>query len=146
MRLWVALYGMIWLVFAEFLLGTWPSPPAAVPYLHAALGVGIVALAYQNMVWLRRTRVPGRVKRVARATFALTILMAFLGALLGADVGASSYVLGISVYEGILFFHLVNALAIITQAAAVAIAYDMWEDREFEKESEAGAIPKARAV
>jgi hypothetical protein len=31
--------------------------------------------------------------------------------------------------------------AIITQAAAVAIAYDMWEDREFAKETAHGEVP-----
>jgi hypothetical protein len=29
----------------------------------------------------------------------------------------------------------------ITQAAAVAIAYDMWEDREFLTETEPGVVP-----
>ncbi len=42
-----------------------------------------------------------------------------------------------------MIFHAVNALAIITQAAAAAIAYDMWEDHEFEKESLPGVIPPA---
>jgi hypothetical protein len=41
----------------------------------------------------------------------------------------------------ILFFHVINAFAIITQAAAVAIAYDMWEDHEFVKETEPGIVP-----
>jgi len=31
--------------------------------------------------------------------------------------------------------------AIITQAAAVAIAYDMWEDKEFMKETAPGEVP-----
>jgi len=31
----------------------------------------------------------------------------------------------------ITFFHIVVALAIITQAASVATAYDMWEEHEY---------------
>jgi len=37
--------------------------------------------------------------------------------------------------------HVMNGFAIITQAAAVAIAYDMWVDREFAKETAPGEVP-----
>lgn len=141
MRLWGALYGMTWLVFFEILLGAWPSPPRVVPYLHIVLGLGIVLLAYSNFSHLRATRVPGRVKRIARSTFQLSLVAVFFGLILEANVGTSWVVLGVSFFQLILFLHLVLALAIITQAAAVAIAHDMWEDREFEKETEEGAIP-----
>ena len=47
----------------------------------------------------------------------------------------------ISLFGLILFFHVFNAFAIITQAAAVAIAHDMWEDKEFVQESEVGEVP-----
>jgi hypothetical protein len=36
----------------------------------------------------------------------------------------------------LIYLHVVSSFAIITQAAAVAIAYDMWEDNEFVKETE----------
>jgi hypothetical protein len=41
----------------------------------------------------------------------------------------------------ILFLHVMIGFAIITQAAAVAIAYDMWEDKEFTKETAPGEVP-----
>jgi hypothetical protein len=141
MKLWAALYGMIWVVLLEFLLGMWPSPPVYVPYLHALLGLVIVGIAYVNRAGLLATRVPGRVKRVAGVTLALALFMVFLGLLLWFNVGASWVVLGFSVYQFILVVHVVNALAIITQGAAVAIAYDMWEEHEFEEETKPGEVP-----
>jgi hypothetical protein len=140
MRLWGALYGLVWLVLGEFLLGTWPNAPLAVGYLHIVLGLGVVLLTYENFVGLRRTRVPDRVKRIARVTFAFSIVMVATGGLLEGGVGAGVSLLGASVYQALLAFHVVIALATITQAAAVAIAYDMWEDHEFEKESQPGQI------
>jgi hypothetical protein len=47
----------------------------------------------------------------------------------------------ISLFYAILFVHVVNAFAIITQAAAVAIAYDMWEDKEFDEVTVPGKVP-----
>jgi hypothetical protein len=141
MKLWAALYGTIWVILMEFLLGLWPNAPFAVSVLHLLLGLVIVAIAYNSRTRLYATRVPGRVKRIAGATFGLTILMAALGFLLWFNVGTTWSVLGFSVYRAVLVFHVVNALAIITQAAAVAIAYDMWEDREFEKETRPGEVP-----
>lgn len=146
MRLWVALYGMTWLVFFEVLLGAWPSPPVVVPYFHIVLGLGIVLLAYNNFAHLRATRVPARVKRIARVTFQLSVATIFFGLLLEIPQGTRWAVLGVSFFQAVLFLHLVLALAIITQAAAVAIAYDMWEDKEFEKETEPGAIPPPAAA
>jgi len=143
MKLWSALYLVTWIVFLEFLLGTWPNPPAVVPYLHLLLGLGIVALTYNSYRRLRETPVPGRLKRIARATYALSILMVFLGLLLWFQVGSSWTLplIGYTVFRAILVFHIVNAIAIITQAAAVALAYDMWEDREFDQKTSPGEIP-----
>lgn len=143
MRLWSALYAAIWVVFFEFLFGLWPAPPAPVPYLHLVLGLGIVLIAYYCYAGLRRTRVPGRVKRVARASFGLSILVAILGFLLWFNVGTDWVIplVNLSIYRGILFLHVANAIAVITQLAAVAIAYDMWEDHEFEKETDPGEVP-----
>ncbi|HYA70595.1 MAG TPA: hypothetical protein VEH28_04410 [Thermoplasmata archaeon] len=143
MKLWAALYLAIWVVFLEFLLGLWPDPPVYVPYLHLVLGLGIVFVTYYAFAQLRQTRVPGRVKRIAKASWSLSILMAVLGLLLWFNVGASWVipVVNFSIYRGILVFHVVNAIAIITQLAAVAIAFDMWEDHEFEKETAPGEVP-----
>ena len=143
MKLWAALYLAIWIVFLEFLLGLWPAPPPIVPYLHLALGFGIVLVTYYCFAALRQTRVPGRVKRVARASFALSIVMVILGFLLWFDVGTAWRVpfVNLSIFQGILVLHVANAIAVITQLAAVAIAYDMWEDHEFEKETDPGEVP-----
>ncbi len=71
------------------------------------------------------------------------MLVAILGALLFFDVGKSLVIplINVSIYGLILFLHVINSFAIITQAAAVAIAYDMWEDKEFVKETEPGIVP-----
>lgn len=144
MRLWMALYGMIWIVFLEFLLAMTPvGDPTVLTALHIALGIAIIGVAFLNFDRLRKTRVPGRVKRIAKATANLSVAMLVLGLLMVFDVGASWSIplLGISVLGIFVFLHVVSAFAIITQAAAVAIAYDMWEDREFVQETEPGVVP-----
>jgi hypothetical protein len=145
MKLWSALYLAIWVVFFEFLFGLWPDPPVVVPYLHLVLGLGIVLIAYYCFDQLRRTRVPGRVKRVAKASWSLSIATAVLGLFLWFNLGSDWVIpiVNLSAYRGVLFLHVTIALAIITQLAAVAIAYDMWEDHEFDKETEPGDVPPA---
>ncbi len=103
---------MIWIVLIEFLLAMTPGGSSVLIYLHVVLGIAIVGLAFYNFSGIRKTRVAGRVKRISQASFNL-----------------------------ILFLHVVSSFAIITQAAAVAIAYDMWEDKEFIKETEPGIVP-----
>jgi len=59
-------------------------------------------------------------------------------------VGAGWPILfGLTVWNLIIFIHVVNAFAIITQMAAVAIAYDMWEDKEFLQDTHPGEVPPA---
>jgi len=141
-KLWMALYGMIWIVFIEFLVAMTPNAPDWLIYVHIALGLGIIGLAYSNFNGLRQTTVPARVKRIAKSTLQLSVAMLVLGLLLFFDVGASLTILfGVTVWGLILFIHVINAFAVITQAAAVAIAYDMWEDKEFVKETETGEVP-----
>jgi hypothetical protein len=142
MKLWSTLYAVIWLVFFEFLFGMWPDPPAVVPYLHLVLGFGIVLVTYYGFDQLRRTRVPGRVKRVAKASRDLSIVTAVFGLLLWFDFGSAWTipVTNLSVFRFVLLLHVVLAIAIITQLAAAAIAYDMWEDREFDKATEPGEV------
>jgi hypothetical protein len=143
MKLWSALYNAIWVVFLEAILGLWPDPPWIVPYLHLVLGLGIVYVTYYVFRELRKARVPGRVKRVARASYYLSIAMVVLGFMLWFDVGSSWTIplLNLTVWRVWMFFHVTIAFAIITQLAAAAIAYDMWEDHEFEKETEPGEVP-----
>lgn len=142
-KLWGALYGAIWVVLFEILLGLWPSPPVVVSYLHVVLGLVIVGIAYSNRTHLVATRVPGRVKRIAGVTLAFSILMVVLGLMLELSVGTAWSFVGFTFFQLVLIFHVVFALAIITQMAAVAIAYDMWEEHEFEKETAPGEIPPA---
>lgn len=145
MRLWAALYLMIWVVFLEFLLAMIPVAPGLLVPLHAALGLVIVAVAYYNFSGLRMSRAPGRLKLIAKTTVWLAVLMVFLGVALLVNLGSNWELpfLNVSVYHAILFFHIVNAFAIITQAASVATGYDMWEEREFAKETEPGEVPRA---
>ncbi|VVB95510.1 Uncharacterised protein [uncultured archaeon] len=143
MKLWAALYAMTWIVFIEFLLAMTPGGSPVLIYLHVILGVAIMGLAFYNFSGIRKTRVPGRVKRIAQASFNLSMVAVILGALIFFNIGKARSVppVNVSVYGLILFFHVVAAFAIITQAAAIAIAYDMWEDREFLEETEPGIVP-----
>jgi hypothetical protein len=143
MKLWVALYAMIWIVLIEFLLAMTPGGSSVLIFLHIVLGIAIMGLAFFNFFGIRKTRVPGRVKRIAQVSFNLSVVVAILGVLLFFDVGKASVtpLINVSIYGLIFFFHVISAFAIITQAAAVAIAYDMWEEHEFEKETEPGIVP-----
>lgn len=149
MKLWQALFAMIWITFVEFLIVmsthvTNFEPFATVLiYLHAALGFAMIPLAFNNFTGVRNTTIAGRVKRTAQSTFQLSILMAVLGVILLFKDSLSWQVpvLNLSLFYILVFVHVVNAFAIITQAAAVAIAYDMWEDKEFNQETKAGEVP-----
>lgn len=142
MKLWIALYAMIWIVFLEFLLAMTPNAPGGLVYLHLALGLGITGIAYYNFNGVRASVVPGRVKRIAKSTLQLSVVMGALGLLLFFDIGANlTIAFGVTLWGLILFFHVVNAFAVITQAAAVAIAYDMWEEKEFVTETAPGEVP-----
>ncbi len=142
MRLWAKLYALIWVVLLEVWLGFTPIAPPVPVYVHIALGVLIVGLAYSNFVALRDSRTVGRLKRTARATFALSLLMAVLGVAIYFNVGSSWIVAwGLSIGSGIRFLHFVNAMAILSQTSATAVVYDVWEEKEFLKETGPGEIP-----
>lgn len=142
MKLWMSLYGIIWIVLIEFLLAMTPGAPSALLLGHILLGFGIVVLAYVNFDGLRKTVAPARVKRISKSTMNLSVAMLILGLLLVFGIGRTWDLLGgLTVWGVLLFVHVVNAFAIITQAAAVAIAYDMWEEKEFAKETVRGEVP-----
>ncbi len=149
MKLWQALYAMIWIDLIEFLIVMTPNRADWLVYLHVVPGLVIVGLAYYNYNGVRQTAVPGRVKRIAASTLQLSVLTAILGVILvpmfflNLQNAWMIPVVNISLYGIILLVHVVNAFAIITQAAAVAIAYDMWEDKEFAKETAPGEVPPA---
>lgn len=146
MKLWMALYAMIWVAFLDFLLVMTPGASTVHIYLHIVLGIAIIGLAWYNFNGVRRTAVPGRVKRIARVTLQLSFTIGVLGLLLYYGAGAAWPILfGVTGRGLILFFHVVMGFGIITQAAAVAIAYDMWEDKEFAKETAPGEVPEMPA-
>lgn len=143
MKLWMSLYAMIWIALIEFLLAMTPGGSSVLIYLHVVLGVAIMGIAFYNFSRIRDTRIAGRVKRIAQVSFNLYIAAAVPGFLLFFNIGKawSIPLINVSIYGLILFFHVISAFAIITQAAAVAIAHDMWEDREFVEETEPGVVP-----
>ena len=85
----------------------------------------------------------GRVKRIAQTSYNLSVTAGISGVMIFFDIGKTPVIpaINVSIYGLILFFHVIFAFAIITQAAAIAIAHDMWEDKEFEKETEPGIVP-----
>jgi len=144
MKTWVMPYATIWLAFVEFLLVMTPIESGGVAtVLHVTLGTLIVVLTFETSRRLRATRVPGRVKRIAVSTFQLSVAAGIIGFVLATRFGTDLLLpfLGVSLQGVLGFLHVVLAFAIITQAAAVAIAHDMWEDREFEQETEPGSVP-----
>ncbi len=143
MKLWAALYAMIWIVFIEFLLVMIYRGSNVLIYLHVLLGFVIMGLAFYNFSEVRKTRVPGRIKRIAQVSSNLSVVLLILGLPLISRVGKGLLIplLNVSVYGLTLFFHMFIAFAIITQAASIAIAYDMWEDKEFLQETEPGVVP-----
>ena len=145
MKLWASLYGFFWFAVLQIVLGVvlavGPGPSGPVAYLHAAVGAIVVIWSFANFRAVRGTRAPGRTKRTVAATFAIAVLMVLLGLLLWFGVGSGASLLGASVDAVIGVLHLIGALAIVTQAASTATGFDMWEEREFEQETEPGVVP-----
>jgi len=143
MKLWMSLYAMVWISLIEFLLAMTPGGSTILIYLHLILGAAIIGITFYNFSSVRKTRIAGRVKRTAQASYNISIIVAIFGALVFFDVGRTLIIplINISIYGLMLFFHVFNSFAIITQAAAIAIAYDMWEEREFIEETEPGVVP-----
>ena len=143
MKLWMALYAMVWIALIEFVLVMTPGASSVLIYLHILIGAAIIGLAFYNFSGIRRTRVMGRVKRIAQTSYNLSVTAGISGVLIFFDIGKTPVipVINVSIYGLILFFHVIFAFAIITQATAIAIAHDMWEDKEFEKETEPGIVP-----
>jgi hypothetical protein len=145
MKVWESLYRFFWLAVLQVVIGVLLASGVAtspvVPLVHGAIGGAVVVWAFVNFRAVRATRAPGRTKRTVAATFAISILMIPLGLLLFFGVGNGVGVYGFSANDAIGIVHLVFALAIVTQAASTATGFDMWEEREFEHETEPGAIP-----
>jgi len=129
LKLWASLYAMVWLAFLEFILVWAPvSGFALLLYVHVILGVVIFAIACSNASKLGRMQCPARIRRIVKATVALAAFEGLLGILLYVSKTSSFPDLVTSAVD---FLHIGIALAIVTQAASTATAYDMWEEKEF---------------
>ncbi|HYM38919.1 MAG TPA: hypothetical protein VEY12_02075 [Thermoplasmata archaeon] len=125
---WKTLYAIIWIVFVQILIALVVFPGSI--YLHVALGFAIVFLAHYHQSHIKRMAIPDRIRRIVRSTASLASAQFVLGIYAFLVV-----VLGWSLpgLEVVLVLHLVVALAILSQASSAATAYDMWEEREFER-------------
>jgi hypothetical protein len=120
---------MVWLATLEFILVWAPFAGFAPPvYAHMILGIIIFVLAYSNASKLSKTPCPARIRRIVKATVGLLVFEGLLGILLYFRNTASLPALIASAAS---FLHLGTALAIVTQTASTATAYDMWEEKEF---------------
>jgi len=129
LALWKTLYAMIWLASLQILIIVMPRFTLYLVDLHALLGLIILGLAHYNNAKIKRTEAPNRLKRIAKSTAILATAQIILGLILYANLRMN---VAIPLVEVIIFIHIVIALAIITQAASVATAYDMWEDHEYD--------------
>jgi heme A synthase len=127
MRIWKQLYLIVWLTFLQIVVILIPRLGSLVD-LHAVLGLIILGLAHYDYAMLKRTNAPNRLKRIAKSTAVLTTFQIILGIILYTNLRLN---VSIPLLEVVTFVHLVTALAIITQAASVATAYDMWEEHEY---------------
>jgi hypothetical protein len=134
MNIWKQLYAMVWLAFLQIVIILItlyvPGFKTYLVYGHTFLGLVILGLAHYNSAQIKRTEAPSRLKRIVKSTAALATLQIILGVILFASVILA---IGIPFIGVIAFFHIVTALAIITQASSVATAYDMWEEKEYTK-------------
>lgn len=128
MSVWKQLYAMVWLAFLQIIIITLPRFTIYLVDAHVALGLVILALAHYDNALIKKTAAPNRLKRIVKATAVLATFQIILGIILYANLRLSVSVPLVSVIS---FFHIVVALAIITQAASVATAYDMWEEHEY---------------
>ncbi len=123
------MYLLIWVALLQILIILFPVLSKSSTYdLHGVVGVAVVALAMYSYSKVRKTDCPERIKRISKATGILGVVQGVLGLILFAGIIIH---FGSTFQTVILFLHVMNALAIITQASSSATAYDMWEEREF---------------
>jgi hypothetical protein len=123
------MYLIIWVAFLQIVFILF-SPFSEMVNLgvHVVIAVAILGLAFRIYREVGRTSCPGRIKRITKTTWFLAVFQGVLGVALALGMALSWG----SVYVDVVsFVHVVNALAIITQASSSATAYDMWEEKEF---------------
>lgn len=126
--MWKQLYLIVWLAFIQIVIILLPRIGTSLVDVHVVLGLLILGLAHYDYARLKRTAAPNRLKRIAKSTAALATFQIILGIILYANLRLN---VTVPLVEVVTFLHLVMALAIITQAASVATAYDMWEEHEY---------------
>ena len=119
---------IVWLTFLQIIIILVPSLGSSLVDLHAALGFVILGLAHYDYAILKRSEAPNRLKRITKSTAILATFQVILGMVLYANLRLN---VSIPLVQVVTFLHLMTALAIITQAASVATAYDMWEEHEY---------------
>jgi hypothetical protein len=122
------LYAMVWLAFFQIVIIIIPRFTPYLVHAHVTLGFVILVMAHVDLAQIRKTEAPNRLKRIIKSTAVLATIQPVLGIILfaNATLNANAPFIGV-----VSFLHLVTALAIIAQAASVATAYDMWEEREY---------------
>ena len=129
MPLWQRLYNMIWLLMFGFLIVPHLFPSKIILGLHVLLGIGALALAHANARALAAEPVPARLKRISKTTANLAVAQVVIGLIFGvlrlAPLHLPSFLATIAAV-----IHVMVALAMITQAASVATAYDMRDEQE----------------
>ena len=128
MKVWKQLYLILWLAFIQIVVILLPQLGRSLVDVHVILGLAILCLAHYDYAQLKRTAAPNRLKRIAKSTAALATFQIILGIILYANLRLN---VTVPLVQVVTFIHLVVALAIITQAASVATAYDMWEEHEY---------------
>lgn len=145
MKLWAVLFAMVWLVVAQFFLALLPLAGLTGPELlfaHLALGVVLIALAIAVYRRILATRAPARIKNMTRASIPVMALMAATGALLFSQAALGFGLPGGTLTFGtLLVLHVIGALAVLAHSTGAAVAYDMWESRDFEKLTDGGKVP-----
>lgn len=128
--IWRQLYAMVWLAFLQILIGVVNIATSNVflVYGHVVLGLVILGLAHYNNAQIKKTKAPSRLKRIAKSTAILATIQVLLGIPIFVN---TMLIFSIPIVWIISLLHLVNALAIITQASSLATAYDMWEEKEY---------------
>jgi hypothetical protein len=128
MSIWKLLYLMIWLAFLQIIIILLPRFVIYLVDVHLLLGLAILGLAHYDNMLIKKSEAPNRLKRIVKSTAVLASIQPILGIILYLNIRLN---VAIPLVEVIVFLHLALALAIITQAASVATAYDMWEEHEF---------------
>jgi hypothetical protein len=128
MTIWKQLYALIWLAFLQIIIILLPRFVIYLVDVHVLLGLAILVLAHYNNRLIKKGEAPDRLKRIVKSTAVLASIQPILGIILYLNIRLN---VAIPLVEVIVFLHLALALAIITQAASVATAYDMWEEHEF---------------